>query len=94
VREARAALAPIDGIPPAARADAALVISELFTAALRQSAGRSDRPIEIALTRLPARLRIEVRSPGPPEGLGGRIVTELAAHWHASEGTVTAWIAV
>ncbi len=105
VRRARRLVALVAGLSPGVRRDAAAIVSELVTNALTHPGPRPGRRIEVRLTLESARLRIEVADHGgfpnrgspPPSGseprLGLRIVTQLALHWHASDGVVTAWVA-
>ena len=108
VRKARRLIALLGGVPAAARRDAELVVSELVTNALQHAGFDRDELIEVCVTRLQTRLRIDVTDrKGFPNasavtrdgrrgsgGLGLRIVTSIAVHWHASDGVTTAWIAI
>jgi len=111
VRKARrlvALVALVGVVPAAARRDAELVVSELVTNALQHADVDRDELIEVCVTRLQTRLRIDVTDgkgfpnasadarDGRPGGggFGLRIVTSVAVHWHASDGVTTAWIAI
>jgi anti-sigma regulatory factor (Ser/Thr protein kinase) len=109
VAKARRMAALVGAVPPTALSDARLVISELVTNAVTHAGLGRDDVIEIRLTRLERRLRIDVddrrgfpavpgaqtlRSQSRGGRLGLRIVTSLAVHWHATDGCVTAWIAI
>jgi anti-sigma regulatory factor (Ser/Thr protein kinase) len=108
VRKARRLVALVGAVPVAARRDAELVVSELVTNALQHAGFDRDELIEVCVTRLQTRLRIDVtdrkvflnasaetrdhRAGGG--GFGLRIVTRVAVHWPASDGVTTAWIAI
>ena len=92
-RLAREALSELDAIAPV-RDDAALVVSELVTNAVRHSGSDEDDELELRVEMTPAGVRISVRDVGRtpgrpmlrrrgtgPGGLGLHIVAAIAGQW-------------
>ena len=78
----------------ATRADAALVVSELVTNAVRHSGSGPDDAIDLRVSRIPGGIVISVRDAGrsdtapqirepsaAPGGLGLRVVDALSVRW-------------
>ncbi len=60
----RAILAGDGAVPPSAREDILLLVSELVTNGVRHNGVGPDRSLHVALQRSPQRVRVEVSQPG------------------------------
>jgi anti-sigma regulatory factor (Ser/Thr protein kinase) len=87
------------GLNERRRQDAALLVTELMTNALRHGSGA----ITLRIRQEPTALLVEVgdegtgtvamtRHPGPDGGWGLRVIDQLADDWGAYEGSTRVWV--